>query len=75
MALAMVAEEVLNEIIDPGANPGGPGAPGVTGYNSLGYSETLNPASLKMTAMGASARMNRARKFIRHLIRKKTLRM
>ena len=75
MALAMIAEEVLNEIIDPGANPGGPGAPGVTGYSSLGYSEQLNKLSLKMTAFGASARMNRARKFIRHLIRKKTLRM
>ncbi len=75
LALAMIAEEVMNEIIDPGANPGGPGAPGVTGYSSLGYSEQLNPKSLKMTAMGASARMNRARRFIRHLILKRTLRM
>ncbi len=75
MALSMIAEEVLNEIIDPGANPGGPGAPGVSGYNSLGYSEQLNKLSLKMTAFGASARMNRARKFVRHLIKKKTLRM
>ncbi len=75
LALSMVAEEVLNEIIDPGANPGGPGSPGVTGYNSLGYSEQLNKMSLKMTAFGASARMNRARKFVRHLIKKTTLRM
>jgi hypothetical protein len=75
LSLSMIAEEALNEICDPGANPGGPGAPGVTGYSSLGYNEQLNPLSLKMTAMGASARMNKARRFIRHLILKRPLRM
>ena len=75
LALSMVAEEVLTEIIDPGANPGGPGAPGVTSYGSMGYSEQLNKMSLKMTSMGASARMNAARRSIRHLILKRTLKM
>jgi len=37
MALAMVAEQFLNEIIDPGASVGGPGAPGVIKWGSLGY--------------------------------------
>ena len=75
LALSMVAEEVLNEIVDPGANPGGPGAPGVKGYSSLGYSEQLNEKSLQMTSMGASARMNAARRFIGHLTLKRTLKM
>lgn len=74
MALSIVAEEVLKEIVDPGANPGGPGAPGVTNWSSLGYSETPNPASLLMTAMGASGRMNFAARLIKHLKRKKALR-
>lgn len=74
MALAIVAEEVLKEIVDPGANPGGPGAPGVTGWSTLGYSETPNEKSLQMTAMGASGRMNFAARQIRHLKRKKALR-
>lgn len=74
MALAIVAEEILKEIVDPGANPGGPGAPGVVNWSTLGYSETPNPASLFMTAMGASARMNFANRLIRHLKRKKALR-
>ncbi len=75
MALAIVAEEILNGIIDPGANPGGPGAPGIKGYNSLGYTETLNELSLMMTTMGASARMNEARRRVQHLRKKRTLRM
>ncbi len=75
LALSMVAEEVLTEIIDPGANPGGAGAPGVTSYSSMGYSEQLNKMSLKMTHMGASARMNAARRIIGHLLLKRTLRM
>ena len=74
MALSIVAEEVLKEIVDPGANPGGPGAPGVTNWSSLGYSETPNPASLLMTSMGASARANFAARLIKHLKRKKALR-
>ena len=74
MALSMVAEEILKEIVDPGANPGGPGAPGVMGFSTLGYSEQHNPNSLVMTAMGASARMNSAARLIRHLKRKKAFR-
>ena len=75
LALCMAAEEKLNEIIDPGANPGGQGAPGIESYSSLGYSEKFNPKSLMMTPMGASARMNQAKKLIRHLMKKRTLRM
>lgn len=73
LALSMIAEEVLNEIIDPGANPGGPGAPGVVGYSIKNYSETPNPESLKMTSAGASARMNRAMRLVRHLKKKRAM--
>lgn len=74
MALAMKAEEILNEIVDPGANPGGPGAPGVQNWSTLGYSETPLPESLNVTALGSSARMNRAVQLVRHLKRKRALR-
>jgi hypothetical protein len=71
MALAMKAEEVLNEIVDPGANPGGPGAPGVKNWSTLGYSETPLPESLEVTPLGNSARMNRAVQLVRHLKKKR----
>lgn len=74
MALSVVAEEHLKEMVDPGANPGGPGSPGVKSWSSLGYSETPNEMSLKMTALGASARANYASRLIRHLKKKKALR-
>ena len=74
MALAMTAEQFLTEMIDPGASPGGPGAPGILSWASLGYSEKMNPAALKMTPMGASGRMNAARRLVRHLKKKRALR-
>jgi len=74
MALAMIAEQYLTEIIDPGASPGGPGAPGIVGWSSLGYSEKMNPAALKLTPMGASGRMNAVRRMVRHLKKKRALR-
>ena len=74
MALSMVAEQFLNEIVDPGANPGGPGAPGVKTFSTMGYSETPLEASLYMTSFGASARMNMAKRLIRHLKKKRALR-
>jgi hypothetical protein len=74
LALSMIAEQFLNEILDPGANPGGPGAPGVSRYSTLGYSETPVEASLGMTTAGASARMNTAMRLIRDLKKKRALR-
>jgi len=40
MALSVGAEIMLNEIVDPAANEGGPGDPGIKNYSELGYSET-----------------------------------
>lgn len=74
MALAIVAEEHLMEMIDPGANPGGPGAPGVMSYSSMGYSEKANPEVYKVTALGNSARANFAAKKVRHLKKKRAMR-
>jgi hypothetical protein len=58
MALSMVAEIYLNEIVDPSANEGGPGAPGVTEYSSLGYSETRG--KIVPNAWGQTARTQSA---------------
>jgi hypothetical protein len=74
MALCIVAEEKLNEIIDPGANIGGPGAPGIESYSSLGYSERLNPKSLGVSPLGGSARANQAKGLVRHLVKTRALR-
>ena len=75
MALSIVAEQFLNEIVDPGANPGGPGAPGVGNFSTQGYSETPLEQSLLMTSFGSSARMNMAKRLIRHLKKKRALRL
>lgn len=75
LALCMVAEEKLNEIIDPGANPGGPGAPGIESYSSLGYSEKFVAKSTRETPLGNSARANQARKLVEHHVRKRMLRL
>ena len=40
MALSVGAEIMLNEIVDPAANEGGPGDPGIKSYSELGYTET-----------------------------------
>ncbi len=71
LALSMVAEEVLNEIADPGANPGGPGAPGIKSFGTLGYSETLDDKAITQNSLGTSARMNKAASFVRHLKKKR----
>lgn len=73
LALAMVAEQYLNQIVDPGAGAGGPGAPGITSWGGLGYNETPNPLSLKMTPMGASASMNMVRRLLKHLKKKRAI--
>lgn len=73
-ALAMVANEVLIEMVDPGLSAGGPGAPGVKGFSALGYSETFNEKSLKETGLGNSAVANRAAKLVKHLNPKRALR-
>ena len=67
MGLALAAEIMLNEIVDPGSNEGGPGDPGVKQWGSLGYSETRQ--DLRMTAFGQSAKANFIRRLIEHLKR------
>jgi len=66
-ALAMIATEVLIEMVDPGLSQGGPGAPGVKSYGTLGYSETFNEHSIRATALGNSTIANRAAKLVKHL--------
>lgn len=65
MGLSFGAEIMLNEIVDPAANEGGPGDPGIKSYGSLGYSESRR--DLGMTPWGQSARSNMIAKTIRHL--------
>jgi hypothetical protein len=71
MALAMAATLVLNEIVDPGANEGGPGDPGVVSFGSQGYSEQrISPTSfagLRKTPFGTSARANKIADLVSHL--------
>ncbi len=55
-SLAMAAQINLNEIVDPAANEGGPGDPGIESYSTLGYSEKRRGA--KDTPWGWSARAN-----------------
>ena len=67
MGLALAAEIMLNEIVDPGSNEGGPGDPGVKQWGSLGYSETRQ--DLRRTAFGQSSKANFIRRLIEHLKR------
>jgi hypothetical protein len=56
LGLTKVAQMILNEIIDPGANEGGEGDPGVLTWSSSGHSEVRK--TLANTVMGNSAVMN-----------------
>jgi len=67
MGLALAAEVILNEIVDPGSNEGGPGDPGVKQWGSLGYSETRQ--DLRRTAFGQTAKGNFIRRLVEHLKR------
>lgn len=56
LGLTKVAQKIMNEILDPGANEGGAGDPGVVSFTSLGHSEVRK--TLLNTALGNSAVMN-----------------
>lgn len=73
-ALAIVAYEALMQMVEPGLNAGGAGAPGVTSFSTLGYSETFNKESLKATRLGNSALANYAAGLVSHLNKKVGLR-
>jgi hypothetical protein len=73
MALAKLAEVTLAEMIDPGANEGGPGDPGLSAWGSQGYSETRMP--LAKTPMGSGPMANYIARLVRHLKVKRALRM
>lgn len=73
-ALAIVAYEALTQMVEPGLNAGGAGAPGVMSFSTLGYSESFNPESLKITRLGNSALANYAAGLVSHLNKKVGLR-
>jgi hypothetical protein len=53
LGLATAAAQVLREIVDPGSNEGGPGAPGLKSWSADRYSETrVDP---KKTPFGQNA--------------------
>jgi len=65
LALTIVAEIALLEIVDPKGLEGGPGDMGVQEWVSMGYGEKRFP--LRDTVFGNSARANKAWKLVRHL--------
>lgn len=65
MALTIVSEIALLEIVDPAGLEGGPGDQGVQEYVSMGYGEKRFP--LRETVFGNSPRANKAWKLVRHL--------
>lgn len=73
LALAIVSELALLEIVDPKGLEGGPGDPGVQEWVSMGYGEKRT--KLETTVFGSSARANRARNLVKHLRKKSVLRM
>lgn len=72
MGLAKLAEVTLAEMVDPGANEGGPGDPGLSQWSSQGYSETRMP--LQKTPMGSGPMANYIVRLVRHLTVKRALR-
>lgn len=64
MALAMAASIALNEIVDPAANEGGHGDPGIKSVSSLGYSVGLKDT--KKEPWGHSAKAAMVGKLIEH---------
>ena len=73
LALTIVAELVLFEIVDAKALEGGPGDPGVQEWVSMGYGEKRT--KLSKTVFGSSARANKAKQLVEHLVPKKALKM
>lgn len=65
LGLAMAAAQVLKEIADPGANEGGPGAPGLTSFGAQGYSESR--VSPEKTSFGENAIGTFIRGLVGHL--------
>jgi hypothetical protein len=72
MGLSKIAQIHLNEICDPGANEGGPGNPGLSGWSALGTSETRMP--LKSFPFGSDAIANYVARLVRHLKKIRPLR-
>lgn len=62
-ALCIIAEEALEQIVDPAASEGGPGAPGVTEYSIGGYSETR--VRIPTTGLGTTPRAALAAKLLK----------
>ena len=65
LALAIVSEIALLEIVDPKGLEGGPGDQGVQEWVSMGYGEKRFP--LRETVFGNSPRANKAWRLVRHL--------
>lgn len=73
LALMIVAEINLLEMMDPAANEGGPGDPGVNEFVSMGYAEKR--VFLSKTRLGNSARANKAAQLVEHLRKKKAMKL
>ncbi len=71
LALALAAQVALNEIVDPGANEGGPGDPGVQAHGMFGYSETRVP--LQPSVFGQTPISNYIVRLVRHLKHRRPL--
>lgn len=65
LALTIVSEIALLEIVDPKGLEGGPGDQGVQEWVSMGYGEKRFP--LRETVFGNSPRANKAWRLVRHL--------
>src|SRR3990167_3812753 len=72
LALTMVAEINLNEIIDPSANEG-VGDIGIQEFSNQQYKESRK--TLKNTAFGNSARANKAAQLLSNLRKKRALKL
>jgi hypothetical protein len=72
-ALTIAAEIALLEIIDPAANEGGPGDPGINEFVNMGYGEKR--VHLLRTTFGNSARANKAKQLVSHLHMKTALKL
>lgn len=70
-ALSDAAAIALAEVVDPGSNEGGPGAPGILSWSADRYSETRVPP--RKTAFGQTARATYIANLVRHLKRFRAL--
>lgn len=73
LGLTMVAQIYLNEIIDPGANEGGRGDPGVTSWTSNGHMEVRK--MLADTVFGNSAAAQQAARMFAPMRPKRALKL